>query len=147
MLHCVQLRLLRRKNCVLLRAFSRLERTSRRDGDITEWLCRYLECLCRAVETSEETLSGVLRKAVFWHTYADVNVSERQSLVLNKYLDGYDAKLTATNWAKIAGISTDTASGTSMTWWTRGCLRRQREDSVTFHTTSTMSVKQELPHG
>ncbi len=30
-------------------------------------------------------------------------------MVLNKYLDGYDAKLTAKNWEKIAGVSKDTA--------------------------------------
>lgn len=86
-----------------------LERTSRGDGDITDWLAWYLECLCRAVEASGEALSVVLRKSVFWQTYADVTVSGRQSMVLNKYLDGYDAKLTAKNWASVAGVSTDTA--------------------------------------
>ena len=30
-------------------------------------------------------------------------------MVLNKYLDGYDAKLTAKNWERIAGVSKDTA--------------------------------------
>lgn len=30
-------------------------------------------------------------------------------MVLNKYLDGYDAKLTAKNWSKIAEVSKDTA--------------------------------------
>lgn len=86
-----------------------LERTSRGDGDITDWLCWYLECLCRAAQASEETLSGVLRKSLFWRTFADVSVTERQSTVLNTYLDGYDAKLTAKNWAKVAKVSTDTA--------------------------------------
>ena len=37
------------------------------------------------------------------------SISNRQRMVLNKYLDGYDAKLTAKNWGKIAGVSKDTA--------------------------------------
>lgn len=37
------------------------------------------------------------------------SISNRQRMVLNKYLDGYDAKLTAKNWEKIAGVSKDTA--------------------------------------
>ncbi|MDE6521435.1 MAG: Fic family protein, partial [Muribaculaceae bacterium] len=35
--------------------------------------------------------------------------SDRQRMVLNKYLDGYEAKLTAKNWEKITGVSKDTA--------------------------------------
>lgn len=54
-------------------------------------------------------LFQVLRKAAFWNAHAQASISDRQRMVLNKYLEGYDAKLTAKNWEKIAGVSKDTA--------------------------------------
>lgn len=86
-----------------------LESTQRGDGDITVWLVWYLECLGRAVETSESMLNGVLSKAMFWKTFSAITVTDRQREILNTYLDGYEGKLTAKNWAKLAGISLDTA--------------------------------------
>lgn len=86
-----------------------LESTQRSDGDITAWLIWYLECLGRAVETSESMLSGVLNKAMFWKTFSAITITDRQREVLNAYLDGYEGKLTAKNWAKLAGVSLDTA--------------------------------------
>lgn len=86
-----------------------LESTQRGDGDITVWLVWYLECLGRAVETSESMLNGVLSKAMFWKTFSAITVTDRQREILNTYLDGYEVKLTAKNWAKLAGISLDTA--------------------------------------
>ncbi|WP_455667018.1 Fic family protein [Phocaeicola sp.] len=86
-----------------------LESTQRGDGDITAWLVWYLECLGRAVEASESMLSGVLNKAMFWKTFSAITVTGRQREVLNTYLDGYEGKLTAKNWAKLAGVSLDTA--------------------------------------
>lgn len=86
-----------------------LERTQRGNGDITEWLTWYFNAIIAAVEDSGAMLSLVLRKATFWNTYAQASISDRQRMVLNSYLDGYDAKLTAKNWAKIAGVSKDTA--------------------------------------
>lgn len=59
---------------------------------------------------SDETLSKVLNKAIFWQTHAETVLSERQREVLNLYLDGYPGKLTAKNWAKRAKVSPDTAA-------------------------------------
>lgn len=86
-----------------------LESTQRSDGAITEWLQWYLECLERAVEASESMLSGVLNKTMFWKTYASETITDRQRGILNVYLDGYNGKLTAKNWAKLAEVSLDTA--------------------------------------
>ena len=55
-------------------------------------------------------LSGVLRKSIFWCTHSQVPISAREKNVLNTYLDGYDAKLTIKNYAKLCKISTDTAA-------------------------------------
>lgn len=86
-----------------------LEKTQRGDGDVTEWLVWYFNAMMAAVDDSNAMLSLVLRKAAFWNAHSMANISERQRMVLNKYLDGYDAKLTAKNWSKIAEVSKDTA--------------------------------------
>lgn len=91
------------------RYYAVLERTQRGNGDITEWLCWYLRAMIAAVDDSSAMLSQVLRKSTFWATHAQTLFSERQRTVLNHYLDGYDAKLTAKNWAKLAEVSKDTA--------------------------------------
>ena len=87
-----------------------LERTQKQDGDITAWLIWYLDCMSRAIHASDELRSRVLCKAVFWQTHAGLPFSDREQQVLNVYLDGYEGKLTAKNWAKLSKVSLDTAA-------------------------------------
>ncbi|MCH4147637.1 MAG: Fic family protein [Prevotella sp.] len=87
-----------------------LERTQHGDGDLTEWLAWYLKCIGNAVMESYTMLSGVLRKSIFWRLHSQSPMSEREKNVLNAYIDGYDAKLTIKNYAKLCRISTDTAA-------------------------------------
>ena len=87
-----------------------LEKMQKGDCDITEWIIWYLDCLLRSVEQSDEILSRVLNKAIFWQNHAEAILSERQREVLNVYLDGYPGKLTAKNWAKRVKVSSDTAA-------------------------------------
>ena len=68
-------------------------------------------------------LSGVLRKSIFWRTHSQVPISERERNVLNVYLDGYDAKLTIKNYAKLCKISTDTAARDIHNLEAKGVLR------------------------
>lgn len=86
-----------------------LERTQRGDGNITEWLVWYLSCMERAIDKSNENLTLVLKKSIFWQQHSQVFMSERQKDMLNIWLDGYDGKLTAKNWAKLSKKSLDTA--------------------------------------
>ncbi|MCR5561727.1 MAG: Fic family protein [Bacteroidales bacterium] len=88
-----------------------LEKTQRfsYDGNITPWLEWYVACLGRAVDDSLETLSGILNKSIFWREFSEVELSPRQKKVLNIYLDGNEAKLTAQNWSRLGAISLDTA--------------------------------------
>ena len=87
-----------------------LEKTQQGDLDITAWILWYLDCLIRSVEQSDEILSKVLNKAIFWQQHAEIIISKRQREVLNFYLDGYPGKLTAKNWAKHSNVSLDTAT-------------------------------------
>ncbi|MBQ4033499.1 MAG: hypothetical protein II620_05995, partial [Paludibacteraceae bacterium] len=43
--------------------FEVLERTQRGDGDITEWILWFLSCFEQALDSTEETLLSVKRKA------------------------------------------------------------------------------------
>ena len=51
----------------------------------------------------------MFRKAKFWEDHAAAPVNERQRLILNKMLDGFEGKLTSSKWAKLAKCSQDTA--------------------------------------
>lgn len=86
-----------------------LERTQRGQGDITEWLLWYHDCVLHAVETANGLLSNVLNKVVFWSQHAQVSMSDRQRRMLNLFLDGNNMKLTTKNWARLADVSMDTA--------------------------------------
>lgn len=88
-----------------------LERVSRQSNvDITEWMVWYLDCMKHAIGASDEVLSRILQKATFWQNHTLVALSERQNMVLNLYLDGYEGKLTVKNWAKHCKVSVDTAA-------------------------------------
>ena len=87
-----------------------LEKSQKGDCDITDWIIWYLDCLLHSVKQSDEVLSKVLNKSIFWQTHSETVFSERQRHMLNLYLDGYPAKLTIKNWAKHAKVSPDTAA-------------------------------------
>jgi Fic family protein len=89
--------------------YTMLERTQKGTMDITPWMEWFLACLDRAIAGSQTTLAGVLHKARFWERAAAVSLNERQRLVLNRLLDGFEGNLTTSKWAKIAKCSQDTA--------------------------------------
>jgi len=86
-----------------------LEKTQSGDLDITDWLEWFLQCMNRALGASDEILSQILKKAAFWKTHEKTILNNRQVLILNKLLDGFEGKLTSSKWAKIAKCSHDTA--------------------------------------
>ncbi|GGB83173.1 cell division protein Fic [Dyadobacter sediminis] len=86
-----------------------LEKTQKGDLDITEWLVWFLSCLDRALTATDTLLNAVLVKARYWEFLVSKNISERQKLMLNKLLDGFEGKLNTSKWAKITKVSNDTA--------------------------------------
>lgn len=86
-----------------------LQKVQHSSGDITEWLDWFLECLHRALISTEETMKKVLQKADFWDKHKETVLNSRQRLMLNKLLDGFNGKLKTSKWAKIARCSADTA--------------------------------------
>ena len=89
--------------------YLQLERGQRGSLDITLWLEWFLQCLGRAIEAAEQTLSGVLRKAKRWDQINHEPVNERQRKILNRLIDGFEGKLTTSKYGKIAKCSEDTA--------------------------------------
>lgn len=87
-----------------------LEKTQKESMDITDWLVWFLENLLCAVNSSEEILKGVLRRAEFWQKNIDTVFNERQRKVLNRFMDDFKGNLTTSKWAKMCNCSQDTAT-------------------------------------
>ena len=86
-----------------------LEKAQHSDGDITEWICWYANTLSVALDEAENIISTVLNKSFFWQKASSVPLSQRQTDMLNLFLDGYEAKITSKTWASLAKCSKDTA--------------------------------------
>jgi Fic family protein len=104
-----------------------LEHTQKGETDITEWLMWFLECLGRAIDGAETLLATVLTKARFWESIGASPLNERQRLILNKLLDGFEGKLTSSKWAKLTKSSQDTAQRDITDLVQRGILVRSPE--------------------
>ncbi|QDL52919.1 Fic family protein [Rhodoferax aquaticus] len=89
--------------------YDQLEATQCGTLDVTPWLDWFLACLLRAVQGADGLLASVLDKAQFWQRWAGTPMNARQTLVLNKVLDGMEGKLTNAKWAAIGKCSADTA--------------------------------------
>ena len=86
-----------------------LEKTQHGDGDITEWILWYANTLSVALDEAGSMVSTVLNKSLFWQKASSVALSQRQTDMLNLFLDGYEAKITTKTWASLAKCSADTA--------------------------------------
>ena len=104
-----------------------LERTQQRTMDITPWMDWFLGCLGRAIDGARTTLGAVLDKARFWERIKDVSMNERQRLVANRLLDGFEGKLTTSKYAKLAKCSQDTAYRDILALVDHGVLVRNPE--------------------
>jgi Fic family protein len=101
-----------------------LEETQKGTMDITPWMEWFLGCLGRAIDGARTTLSATLAKARFWEAIAGVAINDRQRLVLNRLLNGFEGNLTTSKYAKIAKCSQDTALRDILTLAERGILVR-----------------------
>jgi Fic family protein len=104
-----------------------LEETQKGSLDITPWMEWFLGCLGRAIDGAQTTLATVLTKARFWEAIAGLAINDRQRLVLNRLLDGFEGKLTTTKYAKLAKCSQDTALRDILPLVERGILVRNPE--------------------
>lgn len=106
--------------------YKTLQKVQHSDGDITEWVDWFLNCLYRSLLTTEETLQKVLHKANFWDKHKETELNARQRLMLNKLLDGFDGKLRTSKWAKITKSSADTALRDIKDLIDKGILKQEK---------------------
>lgn len=116
-----------------------LEHTQKGETDITEWLTWFLDCLGRAIDGAETLLASVLTKARFWENIGASPLNDRQRLILNKLLDGFEGKLTSSKWAKLTKSSQDTAQRDITDLVQRGILVRSEEGGRS--TSYTLALK------
>jgi Fic family protein len=84
-------------------------------------------CLGRAIEGAQGALFSVLFKGRFWESITDIALNDRQRMMINHLLDGFEGKLTNAKWAKIAKCSSDTALRDLQYLVDRGILVRGEE--------------------
>ncbi len=104
-----------------------LQKVQHSNGDITEWLSWFLNCLKNSLLTTQTSLQKVLRKTDFWKIHENTEFNERQRLMLNKLFDGFDGVLKSSKWAKIAKCSPDTALRDIKDLIEKGILRQDQQ--------------------
>jgi Fic family protein len=103
-----------------------LQKVQHSNGDITEWLNWFLNCLKNALLETESTLQKIMHKAEFWKIHEHTPLNQRQRLVINKLLNGFEGKLKSSKWAKIAKCSPDTALRDIKDLIEKGILRQEQ---------------------
>jgi len=104
-----------------------LEETQKGPMEITPWMDWFLGCLGRAIDGAQTTLSAVLSKARFWERIRGIQINDRQRLVINRLLDGFEGKLTSSKYARLARCSQDTAHRDILALVDRGILVQNPE--------------------
>jgi Fic family protein len=104
-----------------------LERTNKKDGDISQWLKWFLACMSRAILSSNRLLSNVMQKARFWKRHAQTVLNDRQRKALNRLLDAgpgvFEGGLTNRKYAGVTHVSRATAQRELADLVNKGILR------------------------
>jgi Fic family protein len=88
---------------------AQLEQTQRGTLDVTQWLSWFIGCVDRAIEHSLAALERSTTNAQVFQLVSGTALNDRQRLVLNRLVEGFDGHLTTSKWAAIARCSTDSA--------------------------------------
>lgn len=90
-----------------------LERTQKGNGDITEWMVWFLECLERAIRRSDVEVHKATEKARMWQELAHLNLNARQRKAINKLFEsgagGFEGGLTNRKYVGMTRTSRETA--------------------------------------
>ena len=107
--------------------YEKLQKVQHSNGDITEWLLWFLNCLYKAILSIEDTVQKTLYKAEFWDKNKETILNSRQRMMLNKLFDGFIGKLNTSKWAKISKCSQDTALRDIMDLIRKGILIKSED--------------------
>src|SRR6202171_3246866 len=104
-----------------------LKSTQKGRMDVTDWLIWFLGCLGRAIEKANMLTGSVLEKDAFWRRLKQesIVISDRQKMIINLLLDGFEGKLTTEKWAKLTKSSHDTALRDIQDLISKGILQQE----------------------
>ena len=71
---------------------------TRGDVNITDWLHWFLGCLDRAIGGADQTIGTVLTTSRLWQRINLRPVNERQRLVINRMLNGFEGFLSTSKY-------------------------------------------------
>ena len=112
-----------------------LERMQHGDGDLTEWLVWYMQKLVDALDEADTIVTTILNKSFFWQKASSVPMTERQTQMLNLFLDGYEAKITSKLKEDIPGAKRPSYS-----------IVYDAEDLTQFFTEVSITEENGIPH-
>jgi len=92
-----------------------------------------LACLGHAIHGADATLGAVIAKGPFRERAGAFALDDRQSKVLNRLLDGFEGKLTASKWATVAKCSQDAAHRDIASLMDLGLLRKGEAGGRSTH--------------
>lgn len=110
-----------------------LERTTTGTTDITNWILWFLNCLERALDTSQDTVSSVLRKSEFWKHYNTIITNPAQREIINRVFDGFVGNMTSGKVAKFLHTSQDTATRLLQDLTQKGVMEKQGDGRNTHY--------------
>ncbi|HEC8324756.1 TPA: Fic family protein [Providencia rettgeri] len=88
-----------------------LERTQRGGLDITEWLLWFTETLCTAINRALNQIAQTVEKASFWNRFDQSKLTQEQSKVINRLLDGdFVDGINNRQYMSVAKVSRSTAT-------------------------------------
>ena len=77
--------------------------------DITKFIEYFLKTLDNAINSASSNIEKSIAKTRFWDSLRLIPLNERETKLINKLSEGFEGKLTAEKWAKIAKCSHSTA--------------------------------------
>ena len=106
-----------------------LEQTQKGDGDITQWLVWFMNCLERAIKHSMDEVGLAVLKARFWQHNVGETLNARQKKVINRLLDagpeGFEGGLTNRKYKGMTKVSPETAKRDIADLMKKGILVRR----------------------
>ena len=104
-----------------------LQKVQHSSCDITEWLEWFLQCLKKAILSTEDITERIKQKAEFWRLHESISINVRQRKILNMLFDNFEGKLQTSKWAKINKTSSDTALRDIKDLIEKGILKQTNE--------------------
>lgn len=86
-----------------------LEKTQKGSLDVTDWINWFLDCLYRAMDSTDQILDAIRIRTLFWEINRNTVFNARQQKIIEQLLDGFFGNLTVSKWSKITKASKDTA--------------------------------------